>query len=176
MKKGEEEISIDELYRRLDKLEKQNYIHEDNSNLKTKKVFVILTVSLICLGVFIYLTINNFNMLKSGFASTTESVIEILTIDEDANLNDTLGLYVSIKGAKINLSDEETSLKNNLETKCTTEKGALEATVRLDEKAICTKEKTIISAELLKVETQLKEVQKDFDDCNESLAEYETGV
>jgi len=177
MKKGEsKEITLEELDKKLDKLEKQGYIQEADSTTKLKKLIIILSICLVLSGIIVYFTITNFPVIQNGFNSTTNSILKIINVDEDKDLNSSLAMYISIKGVRINLLDEETELKATLEQECNGEKTSLEQSVRVQEETECDGEKTSLNTQIDSLESQKSSLESDLSDCEDELESYSGGA
>ncbi len=178
--KLKEEISLKELDNKLDELSidngksiKKNLNEYKKENIKNsfknfgkiKKIIIICSIFLVILGIILYFTISNFSVIKNGFNSTTKTMVEIFS-SNNINVSDSMKMYVSIKGAKINLLEEENDLKISLKNECSIEKKQLENSIRIEEKNICDVEKN-------KLTQQINDLQSKYNICKESLEEYE---
>lgn len=166
---SEKEISLDELYKKLDLLEKRGYIQESD-DVKLKNLFIILAVCLVIGGIVAYFAFSNFEVLKSGFKSTTDTIIKIMSVDEDVEPEELVDLYVSVDGVNINLVDEENALKLDMESKCSGEKTSLEKSVREQEQKICEDAKILLNTKITTLTNQVKEIQSKFDTCDDALS------
>jgi hypothetical protein len=187
MKKGEKNqkkidtksITLLELDKKIDNLK-----NEDNSSLnkndskkdKTKnlkKIIIVLVISLTIIGLLTYVTIIKFSDIKNTFNATTITMKDILD-SKETEINDTLKLYVSIKGASIDLTEEENAIITSLQNQCSSEKTTLESSIRKEEQATCNTEKQSLENEISSLKTDVTNLNNNLNDCEEELENYET--
>ncbi len=166
MKKEGKSNFVKKLYNNVKILKNRKYDKKEKLSTNIKKISIIVSICLVILSTISYFTIINYSVIKSGFKTTSESILKILTVDEKKELYEFLDMYVTIKPVEINLLNEENELKSQMERECSSEKKELENSIKQQEVNKCNSEKDVLKENY---NTQINKLRSDLDSCEEEL-------
>ena len=82
MKKEGKSNFVKKLYNNVKILKNRKYDKKEKLSTNIKKISIIVSICLVILSTISYFTIINYSVIKSGFKTTSESILKILTVDE----------------------------------------------------------------------------------------------
>jgi len=150
---------------------------------KHKKTFTYIIAMIVIIAIFggsgfvAYKYRGNLqDMLTSnGGNQLTGNVIGGITgfVTNNINYSSQNKFGITIKGIRIDLTNEEEALKNSLNATCANEKKQLEKDTRADEEKECTSEMAALSTKVSELETSVTSWKDRYTSCNEDLDECE---
>lgn len=137
-------------------------------------LLIILAIAILGGGGFaIYKYHSN---IQNGFIGqlTGNSIGKVSSLmTNNINPSDQNKFGITIEEIEINLTDEETTLKNSLITTCTNEKTQIETNTKANEESECTSEKVALNTKISELEKSVKSWETKYNSCKDDLEDCE---